>query len=150
MKSEWAHANSFRVCYWLKQNGCIKFKSRTRPVIWRRNLQYMWGSHPALQERTCTLYLILEREQTRDALSQESAWSSLHPPGRKPRRTAFEDSKSSLRDCFQFLGVVVSMGKINKIKAFRKVGERCSCLTKLVEHHKVKVSSTNKLPTPKG
>lgn len=150
LKSEWTHANSFGVCCWLNQDACLKFKGRTRPAIWQRNLQDMRGSQPALQELTCTLYLILEGEQRRNALSQESARSSLHPPGRQRTRTASEGSNSRLRDCFQFLGVFVSMGEVKKIKAFSKVWETRSCLSKLVEHHEVKVFFTNKLPTPKG
>lgn len=50
----------------------------------------------------------------------------------------------------QLLGVFFGMGKVREIKAFSKVRERCNCLTKLVEHHKVKEFVINKLPTPKG
>lgn len=77
------------------QDACIKFKGRTRLAVWQRNLQHRRCSQHALQERTCSLYLILERENTRDALSQESAWSLLHPPSREPTRAVAEGCKSS-------------------------------------------------------
>lgn len=64
----------------LIKTECIKIKGKARPVIWQKNLQYIQGSQPALQELARTLSTSWKEKRQKDTHSHETAWGTVQPP----------------------------------------------------------------------